>query len=229
MATIDLGQRLKSEFHRLRGEASGFSEELNKSLARSEMPAHEEIARFRLDPRNYEPLTSSRPLTTILNELMGGEFFWHFPTMFREMSPSNGKGSLPYHQDFSYNAHYPSLMTVWVPLSDAGGQAPGLEVVEASLDVKFKHGPQGPWEFGAADADIAPVLKQNPVHQLMTPAGDVVLFSELTLHRTNLRPGMTETRFSMDARAVSIHSISDEVKAKRRFIRGDVAELVKLA
>lgn len=223
---LDLGKRMEAELERLAAIRDSLPDDMKKSIDRSEMPAHEALARFRLEPSNYSHLVESQTLRTTLDAVFGETYFWHYPTMFRKISPHVKDGFLPFHQDYSYNSHYGHLVTCWVPFSDCGADAPSISVIAANVDVKFEHVPNGKWESGISQEKLRECLANAPVVDLECSAGDAVLFGELTLHRTCFRTGMTRPRLSMDARAVALSSIPAEARRKRKFVASDRPELV---
>lgn len=217
-AVLDLARALETEFARLDRIEPSLPEELRKSLSRSELPAHEQQARFRLEPARYEHLTSSKRLASHLRAIAGEDFLWHYPPMFRRVDAGNAVGCLPFHQDYTYNAKYKGLMTCFTPLGDCGVDAPGLELVERGALERLDHGSDGLWEFGLSEQKIQALFPDARLHRPALRAGDVIVFRENTLHRTHHHPGMTKIRRSMDARAIPLSCISGAVRAQRKFI-----------
>lgn len=216
---LDLGRRLNDEFDRLNGIADGLAPDLRRSLDRCEMPAHPEIAPFRLAPANFAPFTRSTRLKTVLQALMGEEYLWHYPPMLRRLSARRNEGLLPYHQDYAYNQRYPRLWTCFTPLSDCGEDAPGLELLDIRMTKKLPHVSEGLWESGIPSAALAAAAGSAAVCRPSLRAGDVIIFNELTLHRTHSVPAMSKVRMSLDARAVPLSSITPELHRERRFIQ----------
>jgi ectoine hydroxylase-related dioxygenase (phytanoyl-CoA dioxygenase family) len=223
-----LALRLIAEFSRLRGVAHKLSASDYKSLQRSEMPANDELATFRLDPANYSHLISSPLLTLVIKEILGEDFVWHYPSMFRKVSTSQPDGLLPFHQDYSYNQHYSKLLTCWVPLNDCGERSPGLELFGKNMSTRFPHVAEGRWEHGISKRDLDSLIVEKHLHHPSLHTGDVILFNETTLHRTYLTDHMNEDRFSMDARAVPLSAISSDVRNKRKFVSSQTPEIKRL-
>lgn len=226
---VSLGEKMEAELERLASIAPSLPDDMRKSMERSEMPAHDGAARFRLDPLNYAHLTQSSALRDALEAIFEEPYLWHYPTMFRKITPDKVEGFLPFHQDFSYNSHYAHLMTCWVPLNDCGINAPSISIIAENTAVKFEHAAQGAWESGIPEEKLQSLLAKAPIVDIECAAGDLVLFGELTLHRTFFRPTMNCPRFSMDARAVPVSSISGEVRRKRKFVAADRAEVVTMS
>jgi len=223
---LELGKKMEAELELLNQVRATLPEDMRKSIDRSEMPAHDELARFRLDPLNYSHLTDSKMLKEALLAVLGESYVWHYPTMFRKMSPQSSDGFLPFHQDYSYNTHYSHLYTCWVPLNDCGVRAPSISVVGRNTMQKFEHASEGKWEHGIPDEQLADILSDAPIIDLEFEAGDVAIFGELILHRTLSTAGMDQSRLSMDARAVPVSCIPPDVRKKRKFIAFDRPELV---
>lgn len=213
-----LRRDLSTEFSRLWDIRNHLSESLRLSLERNEMPAHDEMARFRLEPTNYRHLTGSEALVEIIEFLAGSKFYWHFPTQFREMDPKNSDGILPFHQDYSYNSRYPKMIVSWVPLDDCGLNAPGLEIVGKNLGGKFVHSADGRWEHGISENDVRNLIGEYQSYRPVMKRGDVILFNERTLHRTFVNKEMVFTRMSQDARAIPMESISAAAHENRWYI-----------
>jgi ectoine hydroxylase-related dioxygenase (phytanoyl-CoA dioxygenase family) len=210
--------RLKDEFARLNMEKENLPAELTKHLERNEMPAEPALAPFRLNLENYDVITASDRLRQAMGLIIGEEFFWHYPAMFRKMEPKNRDGLLPYHQDYTYNSKYQSCFTCWIPFNPCGKTSPSLEVVSRYMTEKLDHSAKGPWEFGVSESEVARLADNVNVFTLQLEPSDVVIFNDLTLHRTFCTSAMSEPRWSMDARAIPRSIIDDNLRSSRRFI-----------
>jgi hypothetical protein len=226
---LNIGKKMEAELELLQQARLTLPEEMRKSLDRSEMPVHDKLARFRLDPSNYSHLTNSTILKEALIAILGEAYVWHYPTMFRKISPRLTDGFLPFHQDYTYNTHYSHLYTVWVPLNDCGVKAPSISIVGQNTIKKFQHASEGKWEHGIPDEQLQDILFGAPIIDLTFEAGDVAIFGELILHRTFSIAGMDQSRLSMDARAVPISCIPLDARKKRKFIAFDSPELVEVS
>lgn len=106
-----------------------------------------------------------------------------------------------WHQDGSFLGENVRSVNVWLGLSDCGVDAPGLELVGRRVPYVLQSGSHGPifdWAVGPGVVDMlaqagAPVL--SPVFA----AGDALLFDHLMLHRTGVRPGMTQSRYAIES------------------------------
>lgn len=123
----------------------------------------------------------------------------------REIRPERIDTHLPYHQDQSILGR--RLVNVWCPLSRSGDVSPGLELVRFS---QFALLPPAPVP-GSPYAVEKVRLEESDVRRRFDPAlfwrpvvdaGDVLVFSGTTIHRTYGLPGMTQSRFSVEARLV---------------------------
>jgi hypothetical protein len=123
----------------------------------------------------------------------------------REIRPERVDTHLPYHQDQSILGR--RLVNVWCPLSRAGELSPGLELVRCSQFQLLQPAPVPGSPYAVekvrlAESDVRrrfdPALFWRPV----VDAGDVLVFSGTTIHRTYGLPGMTQSRFSFEARLV---------------------------
>jgi ectoine hydroxylase-related dioxygenase (phytanoyl-CoA dioxygenase family) len=113
--------------------------------------------------------------------------------------------NVPWHQD--YGASDPQgdpvcLLTAWIPLSPAGPRQGGLELIPRSHQLGWlphERGPRGPEVRPEA---LAQALQQRPDLQpvaIDAQPGDVVLFDQLTLHRS-LPNRSRRCRWTLDLR-----------------------------
>lgn len=139
----------------------------------------------------------------------------HFPLSLcvpRRQAPAGPNAPVPFHQDCSFLHRYlggarPPMLNAWTPLTPAGATAPGLQVLpqilrEALPVAARKSGtvydsieidPDWVAETWGEDALWAPALEP----------GDVIVITESTLHRTWVTPAMTDTRLSIEVRALA--------------------------
>lgn len=105
-----------------------------------------------------------------------------------------------FHQDGSFlGGEGARALNLWIALTDAGVDAPGLEVYPDRLHDVMPKGDPGayvPWEVNAdwvyqtfgREALIKPAFK----------AGDAILFDQMCLHRTHVASGMTQQRLAYE-------------------------------
>ena len=97
-------------------------------------------------------------------------------------------------------------LTMWAPLHDCGVDAPGLIVVPGSTEQVLRYlrtkfpGKRLPgwssgaeWNDGAFDLDALRAEFGEPLFPVMAP-GDVMVFTNWTIHGSNVRPGMEKRR-----------------------------------
>lgn len=113
--------------------------------------------------------------------------------------------TVPWHQDFGASdpqADPVCLVTAWIPLSPAEPRHGGLELIPRSHQLGWlphQRGPRGPEVLPEALDDA---LEQRPDLQpvaIHAQPGDVVLFDQLTLHRSLINRS-SRTRWSLDLR-----------------------------
>lgn len=85
-----------------------------------------------------------------------------------------------------------NMVTCWIPLTTCGCTAPGLELVDVSLDYLLK--PEA-----LVDQAVAASFSNDAIRPQMVP-GDVLLFDGATLHRTYVVESMTQDRISIEFR-----------------------------
>ena len=105
-----------------------------------------------------------------------------------------------FHQDGAFLGG-PAARTVniWLALTDAGIDAPGLEVLPYRLSQILPVGREGSfvsWEI-ASDTVYAQFGRKNFVIPEFR-AGDALLFDQMCLHRTHVRPEMTKKRLAYE-------------------------------
>ncbi len=109
--------------------------------------------------------------------------------------------STDWHQDGAFLGADVRTVNVWIALSDCGEDAPGLDVIGQRLDHVVQTGSHGAafdWSVGPALVDIL-AQQGAPVVSPLFKAGDAMLFDQLMLHRTGVRPGMTKSRYAIES------------------------------
>ncbi|PKL77820.1 MAG: hypothetical protein CVV27_04470, partial [Candidatus Melainabacteria bacterium HGW-Melainabacteria-1] len=105
----------------------------------------------------------------------------------RVQHPQLPERALPWHQDYEYIGPVKQTINVWIPLTPAGGDYPGLELRLGAPQQPLLQLDQSEAEREALLAEIAPESLWRPQLQ----PGDVLIFTPYTLHRTCLLPNMT--------------------------------------
>jgi hypothetical protein len=85
------------------------------------------------------------------------------------------------------------LLTCWLPLEDCGRDRPGLEFVRQPLD-SLRHYRE------CEDERLRQVFSQDMFWVPEPQAGDALVFLAGCLHRTHVRPEMTQDRLSVEYR-----------------------------
>lgn len=88
-----------------------------------------------------------------------------------------GAGVFPWHQDNEYSKLRDEHVQVWIAMTSAAAEDGGLELVPVRHDRRLPHGLDGGHVVHEGELPVAPVA-------VTADAGDVVLFSSYTLHRT---------------------------------------------
>lgn len=117
---------------------------------------------------------------------------------------------VPFHQDGSFLGANPLFLNFWTPLTPCGKDRPGLELVTVPMDRLIP--PAGEFDGGDTGAYHDIDLSQAFIEKLFDrkffwhpemALGDVLIFSQMTLHRTHLTPEMTKQRISVELRCAN--------------------------
>jgi hypothetical protein len=106
-----------------------------------------------------------------------------------------------WHQDGAFLGRDVRTVNVWLSLSDCGVDAPGLDIVGDRLPGIMQtgsHGAQFHWSVGAGLIDDLE-RQGTPVVSPVFRPGDALLFDQLMLHRTAVRPGMDKVRYAIES------------------------------
>jgi len=91
-------------------------------------------------------------------------------------------------------------VNVWVSLSHCGEDAPGLEIVPSRIPYIVQTGTHGSyfdWDVGEEMVKLA--TGGAPTNSPVFQPGDAVLFDQMLLHRTGVKPGMTKDRYAIES------------------------------
>jgi hypothetical protein len=105
-----------------------------------------------------------------------------------------------WHQDGAFLGKGIRTLNVWLSLSHCGEDAPGLDIVPARMPAVLEtgtHGAQFDWSVGPGL--VEEVAGPNGVVSPVFAPGDALLFDELFLHRTGIRPDMTRERYAIES------------------------------
>ena len=105
-----------------------------------------------------------------------------------------------WHQDGAFLGDVRAI-NVWVALSPCGRDAPGLEIVSRRLPYVIQSGSHGSWFDWSVGPGMVSLLAEGgaPLESPLFEAGDALLFDHLMLHRTGVRPGMTQPRWAIES------------------------------
>jgi hypothetical protein len=111
-------------------------------------------------------------------------------------------GSLhDWHQDGIFLGKEVRTVNVWLSLSDCGKDAPGLDIVGGRLPGIVQTGSHGAhlkWTVGNGLVDELEKAGTPVVSPVFKP-GDAMLFDQLMLHRTAVRPEMSKVRYAIES------------------------------
>jgi len=110
----------------------------------------------------------------------------------------NNPGS-QWHQDGAFLGEGIRTVNLWVACTECGVDAPGLDLIPWRLDEIVQtgtHGSQFSWSVG--DRFAEELARGRPIATPHFKPGDAILFDQLCLHRTAVRPGMTRGRFAIE-------------------------------
>jgi hypothetical protein len=150
------------------------------------------------------------PLARLLATLWDGNLlFLSDNCVPRRQLSGGGEASrpVPFHQDASFLGNAGLVLNFWIPLVACGRDAPGLEVVlehppgiiDRDSDI---HEPSLA-DYSGIDLAEDAVMRRFSADKLWHPEmqpGDVLVFSNLTVHRTYMHAGMTHDRISLEVR-----------------------------
>lgn len=117
----------------------------------------------------------------------------------RRQGPEHPEHAIPFHQDREFLGDFERALNLWIPLTAAGGNYPGLEL--------WLGGPQQPiFELEHQPEERQRIARSIPETELWQPqmqAGDLLCFTPYTIHRTSLNSEQKEIRFSSEIRLIS--------------------------
>lgn len=152
-------------------------------------------------PRLSDELIALYESTGVVSAVQG--YFGERPALscqkwtLRRVPPDANTG---WHQDGAFLGKGIRAVNLWLALTDCGIDAPGLDIVPFRLDRIVETGTDDSyfdWDVGSAVVDRT-TGGRPPVHPQFR-AGDAIVFDEMLLHRTGVTPGMTKTRYAVEA------------------------------
>lgn len=106
-----------------------------------------------------------------------------------------------WHQDGAFLGRGIKAVNVWLALTQCGVDSPGMDIVAQRLPYIVQtqsHGAYFDWSVGQGIVDV---LEQGGA-PVLTPEfmpGDALLFDQMMLHRTSVRPHMTKMRWAIES------------------------------
>ncbi|MEE9414327.1 MAG: phytanoyl-CoA dioxygenase family protein [Acidimicrobiales bacterium] len=104
-----------------------------------------------------------------------------------------------WHQDGSFMGTPLQTLNSWIPLSDCGQTAPGMDLVPLRLDGLVPTGELGAWfPWSVSPREVRDAAQDTPIVRPVFEAGDILLFDELMLHRTAATQGLSSDRYAIE-------------------------------
>jgi len=104
-----------------------------------------------------------------------------------------------WHQDGKFMGEVRAL-NLWLPLSECGVDAPGLDLVPRRLQSYAPTGTEGaPLDWTVSDSEAVKAAGDHGILRPRFQAGDALFFDELFLHKTGSDPGMSEPRYALES------------------------------
>ena len=106
-----------------------------------------------------------------------------------------------WHQDGAFLGESVRTVNCWLSLSECGVDAPGLDIVARRLPYVVQSGSHGSHFDWSVGPGMVGMLEEGGA-EVLSPvfaAGDALLFDQLMLHRTGVRPGMTKSRWAVES------------------------------
>jgi ectoine hydroxylase-related dioxygenase (phytanoyl-CoA dioxygenase family) len=157
--------------------------------------AHDRIIKL----ETLHSLAHESNLMNVLRQALGETVFPHPLSIVRLIFPDSPELATPPHQDFPNNQGTPNLTAAWIPLGDCAIQDGSLAVMEGS----HKYGVL-PLKFHLGAGNRRAVLNEDVLSCRWVgadfKAGDVVLFSALTVHKAMENYNLERMRLSVDFR-----------------------------
>lgn len=114
----------------------------------------------------------------------------------RKVPPTSGTG---WHQDGAFLGEGIRVVNCWLALTPCGIDAPGLDLFPRRLpQVLETGGPRAGFSWSVCDGLVEDLAAETPIVSPQFAAGDALLFDQLFLHRTGVRPGMTRDRLAIE-------------------------------
>lgn len=138
-------------------------------------------------------------LMNVMRQALGDSAFPHPLSILRLIFPDSPELATPPHQDFPNNQGSPRLTAAWIPLGDCAIEDGSLAMMEGS----HKHGVL-PLKFHLGAGNRRAILSEEVLSCRWVSAdfkaGDIVLFTALTVHKAMENYNLERMRLSVDFR-----------------------------
>lgn len=195
----------------LHGESCAIFREWTTLATSAALPPELEAPlRRRFIPLEAVPLLAGR-IRSLLHPsvlALARDYLEHEPELaenshVRSITVDRPDAHLPFHQDETILGR--RLLNVWIALDACGETLPGLEVIWNSWTRRLTPVPRPGAAFPVEQARLEPVEVFGRFGQASRwaprfSAGDAMIFSGATIHRTHVRPGMRGERLSVEVR-----------------------------
>lgn len=107
-----------------------------------------------------------------------------------------------WHQDGAFLGERIRTVNCWVALSDCGEDSPGLDLLPRRVDHLCETGTHGtPFDWSIADSIVTSLAHEvgAPIVSPRFSAGDALFFDQLFVHQSGIHPGMTKSRYAIEA------------------------------
>jgi len=137
-------------------------------------------------------------IVNVIQQYLGERIFLSLgKSTLRRVPPTAGAG---WHQDGAFLGVDTRTINCWLTLSDCGDDAPGLDIYPQRISGLVETGTRGaPFSWAVGDGVIDDMAATTPTVAPRFKAGDALLFDQLFLHRTGVRPGMTRDRLAIES------------------------------
>lgn len=102
-----------------------------------------------------------------------------------------------WHQDGAFLGADIHTLNLWIALSDCGETASGLDIVAKRFNGIVPTGAYFDWDV--AEDVVTEQRGDKPIVSPVFEPGDAVFFDQFLLHRTGIKPGMTEDRYALES------------------------------
>lgn len=137
-------------------------------------------------------------IVRIIEEYLGERAYLSVgKSTLRRVPPDSKTG---WHQDGAFLGTQTRTVNCWLALSDCGEDAPGLDIYPRRLHELVEMGTRGAaFSWVVSDEVVKDMSKVACVAAPRFKAGDALLFDQMFLHRTGVRPGMTRERLAIES------------------------------